>query len=145
MINSILYNQYPLLAKGIKDIILEDSIITTCKEVKNTSCLLELFKHAEVEYHLIVVVCYDAKAELLEVISEIKKISKKTRILVIGEYCGPKFLHALFKVGISGVIDTGSNKEELKEAAHQVASGEIFISYNIAKKLIQQNRPNKDG
>lgn len=137
MNNSIIYNQHPHLFKEVKNILITDPLISSCIEVNSESMLMELLK--KMHYKLLVLVYQKQEKETLLLISKIKQHSPSTRILSIGDNYSSKFISSLFKYGITGITDSNSNNGELTKAVRQVILDEIFISDNIALKLIHQN------
>src|SRR5881227_1390524 len=64
----------------------------------------------------------------LEAITEIKRRSPETRIIVLTIHKTDEYIHAALRLGVNGYVLKDATHEELKTAIRVVLSGKTFLS-----------------
>ena len=73
----------------------------------------------------------------MEAIREIKRVSPKTRIVVLTVHKTEEYILATFKAGAHGYLLKDSTHSELIKALKKVLSGKQYISPEISEKVIE--------
>ncbi|MBI2847080.1 MAG: response regulator transcription factor [Chloroflexi bacterium] len=73
----------------------------------------------------------------LEATLEIRKLSPKTRILVLTQYDDPEYIYRFLKSGAAGYVLKKAAGTELVSAIRAVHRGEAFLYPSIAGKVIE--------
>jgi len=73
----------------------------------------------------------------MEAIREIKRVSPKTRIVVLTVHKTEEYILATFKAGAHGYLLKDSTHSELMMALKKVLSGKQYISPEISEKVIE--------
>ena len=73
----------------------------------------------------------------MDAIREIKKLSPKTKVLVLTVHKTEEYILATFKVGADGYVLKDATHSELKMAIKNVLSGKHYISPGISDKVLE--------
>jgi DNA-binding NarL/FixJ family response regulator len=68
----------------------------------------------------------------LEVLQEVKKTLKGTRILVLTMYDDPKIIKEAFQLKVDGYLLKNCGKDELLESIETIMNGEVFIGKGVS-------------
>ncbi|MFM2269653.1 MAG: hypothetical protein RL757_3094 [Bacteroidota bacterium] len=74
----------------------------------------------------------------LDVLREMKKHMKGTRVLALTMYDDPKIIKSAFDLGIDGYLLKNCGKDEFQEAIRTVLSGDIYMDKNVSASGISQ-------
>jgi DNA-binding NarL/FixJ family response regulator len=68
----------------------------------------------------------------LEVLTHLKELGCKQRVIILSMYDEPKIVKAAFKAGVDGYILKSGNVNELFKAIDTVMKGETFMSFGLS-------------
>ena len=73
----------------------------------------------------------------LEVLKEMKKSLKGSRVLALTMYDDPKIIKQAFELGIDGYLLKNCGKEEFNNAISTVLRGEVYMDRNVSASVTQ--------
>ena len=100
--------------------------------------LMAIDKVAELEPDIILLDISMPKMRGLEAISEIKRISPCTRVLILSMYDNREYIRESFKNGASGYLLKDAATDELKSAIHTLMSDKIYISPEHSQFIVRE-------
>lgn len=74
----------------------------------------------------------------IDVIEKIKKVSARSRILMLTQHEGGRFVHQALDAGADGYLSKNSDPEELRLAIEAVKRGETYVSPRVAGALLDR-------
>ena len=74
----------------------------------------------------------------LELIRRIKTATPHTAVLVLSMHAEEQYALRAFKSGANGYVTKDSAAAELVAAVHKVAAGGVYVSANLAERVVQQ-------
>lgn len=135
MINVLITDDHPVVRRGIRQILEDDEKINIINEASDGKELLE--KLMMEEYDVVLLDISLPGRSGLDLISQIKKIRKKTAILMLSIYSDEMYAIKALKLGASGYLTKTSAPEELISAIQKVARGERYISKILSERLTE--------
>jgi two-component system invasion response regulator UvrY len=133
MIKILITDDHPVVRRGIKQILEEDESIRIIDEASDGKELVQ--KVVSEEYDVVLLDISLPGRSGLDLISQIKKIRKKTAVLILSIHSEEMYAIKALQLGSSGYITKTSAPEELINAVHKVSRGERYISRTLAEKL----------
>jgi len=70
----------------------------------------------------------------LDVVSDLKKVAPKLRILVLSMYAEEQFALRALRAGVNGYITKDTAAKELVDAVRKVLAGGTYVSTTLAEK-----------
>lgn len=77
------------------------------------------------------------ESSFLETIKEIKKISPKTRFLVLGAEANPFWVNQALRAGSDGFLTKASTSSEIVKAVNAVLQGQKYLSPDVKLRLAE--------
>jgi two-component system invasion response regulator UvrY len=133
MIKVLITDDHPVVRRGIKQILQEDESISIIDEASDGKELVQ--KIISDEYDVVLLDISLPGRSGLDLISQIKKIRKKTAVLILSIHSEEIYAIKALQFGASGYVTKTSAPEELITAVHKVSRGERYISQTLAEKL----------
>ena len=133
MIKVLIIDDHPVVRRGIRQILEDESRISLVEEAGNGKEMIE-----KLEKELFDIILLDITLpgrSGLDLIPEIKRIQKAARILVLSIHSEEIYVHTSIKNGASGYLTKTSAPEELIAAILKVAGGGKYISASMAEKI----------
>ena len=72
----------------------------------------------------------------LDVVSDLKKVAPKLRILVLSMYAEEQFALRALRAGVNGYITKNTAAKELVDAVRKVLAGGTYVSTTLAEKCV---------
>lgn len=133
MIRILITDDHPVVRKGIKQILEEDSRIGLIDEASDGKELID--KMVNQEYDLILLDISLPGRSGLDMISQIKKLQPRSAILILSIHSEELYALKALKYGASGYLTKSSAPEELLSAVHKISEGKKYITLTLAEKL----------
>jgi DNA-binding NarL/FixJ family response regulator len=133
MIKVLITDDHPVVRRGIRQILEDDSRIEKVEEASKGKELLD--KLREEKFDVILLDISLPGGNGLDLIGHIKKIQPSASVLMLSIYSEELYAIKALKLGASGYLTKTSAPEELLNAIHKVSKGERYISISLAEKL----------
>ena len=135
MIKILIADDHPLILKGLKILIDEESDMKIVDVAKDGSEALK--KLRENKYDIAVMDISMPKKTGVEILEDLKYEKIKTPILILSVYPEEQYATRLIKTGASGYLTKDTAPEELVSAIRKICSGGKYISKNLTSKMIE--------
>ncbi|MHB8207631.1 LuxR C-terminal-related transcriptional regulator [Mucilaginibacter sp.] len=119
-----LVDERVLLRKGLRELLTSFGGIEVQEEADNATILIKrLRKNAQV-LDLCIVIPSSFILSNIQMIREIRKKFRSTKILVIAPYADSSIVKRLFAVKVNGLLLSNSEPEDLKDAVYKIYRGD---------------------
>ncbi len=135
-IRLVLADDHAVVRKGIREFLEEDPTIRVVAEASDGAEALAAVAREQPE-----VAVFDIQMPRLnglEATREVKKSWPDTRVLVVTAYDDDPYIFAALQAGANGYLLKTASSDEIVQAVHAIADGEIALSPSVAKKLVQR-------
>jgi DNA-binding NarL/FixJ family response regulator len=136
-ISIVLADDHPVVRKGLKLSIEEDSRLKVVAEAGDGEAALALIK--ELSPQLAILDIDMPKLSGLDVARQVAKLGLATRIIFLSFHRDEDFFRDAMETGGKGYLLKDSATEEIVTAVHTVAGGQVFMSSAITLQLLQGN------
>ncbi len=133
MIKIIIADDHPVVRKGLKQILSEETDVELVKEARNDSEVLNLL-HAH-DWDAVVLDITMPGRGGLELLTELKRLRPKLPVLVLTVHPEDQYAVRALKEGASGYMNKESAPEELVQAIRKIIRGGKYVSAALAEKL----------
>ncbi|MCL4551027.1 MAG: response regulator transcription factor [Bacteroidetes bacterium] len=130
----VIVDDHELVREGLKKVLLKESGIQLAGEASNALELFKLLEETEVD--LVVLDITMPGRSGLDIISEIKNLNDKIRILILSMHPEERFALRALKAGASGYLSKEAAARELVSAIRKIMSGGKYISAALADHLV---------
>ncbi len=134
-IRIVIAEDYTILREGLKSLLSSQpdfEIVGEAEDGRKAVQLAEEFKP-----DLILTDLTMPKMTGMEAIREIKKVSPKTKILVLTVHEAEEYVLATFRAGADGYAVKDSTRQELVMAIRMVLAGQPYVSPKLSDKVIE--------
>lgn len=132
-IRIILAEDYAIIREGTRRLLEQYPDIEVVGEAEDGQQALEVIERFQPD--IAVLDIRMPKINGIDVVSEMKKLSPKTRALMLTAYDDDVYIMALMKAGASGYILKTAHEKELVDAIRSVFSGDPVLDPGIAMKV----------
>ncbi len=136
MIRILIADDHPLILKGLKILIDEESDMKIVDIAIDGSEALKKLRTNK--YDIAVMDISMPKKTGVEILEELKYEKIKTPILILSVYPEEQYAMRLIKTGASGYLTKDTAPEELVTAIRKIVSGGKYISKNLTSKMIEE-------
>jgi DNA-binding NarL/FixJ family response regulator len=136
-IRIVLADDHPVVRKGLKLSIEEDSKLRVIAEAGDGEAALALIK--EMNPQLAILDIDMPKLSGLDVARRVAKLGLATKIIFLSFHRDEGFFREAMETGGKGYLLKDSATDEIVTAVHTVAGGQIFMSSAITLQLLQSN------
>lgn len=133
MIRILIVDDHTLIREGFKKILNEESDLKVVREALTGREAIEFSAKEKLDIILLDISLPDQSG--LDVLSALKRRSKKIPVLILSMYPEERFAVRALKAGASGYITKESAAEELVRAIRKILAGGKYISPSLAEKL----------
>lgn len=133
MIKILIADDFPIVRKGIKEVLEEKGGFQVIDEVNEGREALQLI--SERNYDVVMLDISMPGRSGLDILTDIKRIKPKLPVLVISMHPEENYAVRALKSGASGYISKTTSPEDLIEAVTRVASGRKYVSENLAENM----------
>ncbi|HGY1008925.1 TPA: response regulator [Aeromonas salmonicida] len=142
----ILADDHPLILTGIRSLIAQSQL--GCEVVAEVHQVSELFKTLQKHRFDILITDFsmpgDTRSDGLVMIQNLRRSYPNLSIIVLTQIQNAGILHALLKLGISGVLLKQAVITELLDAIHHILSGREYLGHSVRKLLAESNIADPD-
>jgi two-component system, NarL family, invasion response regulator UvrY len=142
MLKILIADDYVIVRRGLKQILLEEYPAATIEEAENYPDLLE--KVSRADWDIIVSDFVMPGGGGFQAIKEIKEKARNLPILIVSISSEEQYAFRLLKAGASGYLSKDVVPEELIKAVKQIVSGKRYISEAMAERLVDKLQNDSD-
>ncbi len=133
MIKILIADDHPVVRKGLKEIIKENSDMVVAAEAGHGQEVLE--KALKKEFDVVVLDISMPGRSGLEVLKQLKRERPKLSVLILSIHPEEHYAVRVLKAGASGYLTKESVPDELIKAIRKISTGRKYISSTLAEKL----------
>jgi DNA-binding NarL/FixJ family response regulator len=136
-ISIVLADDHPVVRKGLKLSIEEDSKLKVIAEAGDGEAALALIK--DLNPQLAILDIDMPKLSGLDIARQVAKLELATKIIFLSFHRDEDFFRDAMETGGKGYLLKDSATDEIVTAVHTVAAGQVYMSSAIALQLLQGN------
>lgn len=138
-----LVDDHAILLDGVKSLLEEEENLEIVGQAGTGEEALEFIKRNEVD--LLITDFHLPEMDGLSLIRLVKKISPKTKIIVLSMHDETHLVKEILKEGIAGYVLKKDSHLEMRKAIQTAAQGGVFLSQEINQMLIKSlNSPHEE-
>jgi DNA-binding NarL/FixJ family response regulator len=135
-IQIIIADDHPVLRKGLRDIIEEDSSLKVIAEVEDGETAFEQI--VKLQPQIAILDIKMPKMNGFEVVHKMRDSSLNVAVILLTMHNDAETLHAALNMGIEGFVSKDSALTEIIASIKAVASGNPYISPSLSKYLVRR-------
>jgi DNA-binding NarL/FixJ family response regulator len=136
MIRLIIADDHQVVRDGLRAILAQHADISVVGEVGDGDALLQTLRQKPVDVVLLDVTM--PGPGVLDLVPAIKKISGRTRILVLTMHSEQTYGRRVLEAGADGYLTKTQSSSELATAIRHVDSGHKFVTQSLAEELASE-------
>ena len=133
MLKILIADDHPIVRKGLRQILSEESDIGEVGEAQNSQEVLELVRKKS--WDIVVLDITMPGRGGLDVLKELKELHPKLPILILSMHPEDQYAVRALKAGASGYMTKESAQDELVKAIRKILQGGKYVSPSLAEKL----------
>jgi two-component system, NarL family, invasion response regulator UvrY len=133
MLRILIADDHPIVRKGLKQILSDESDIAAVGEAQNSREVLELV--TQQHWDAVVLDITMPGRSGLEILSELKRVNPKLPVLILSIYPEDQFGVRALKAGADGYMNKESAPDELVNAIRKIIGGGRYVSPTLGEKL----------
>jgi len=130
----LLVDDHPIVRRGLAELIAEEPDLTVCGEAADTAEALE--KVEATRPHVVVIDISLKSGHGIDLIERIHARDDGIRMVVSSVHEESLFAERALRAGAMGYVNKQEASEKVIEAIRQVLRGEVFLSTNMANRLL---------
>jgi DNA-binding NarL/FixJ family response regulator len=132
-IRVLIVDDHPIIRRGVREILADDSKICVVGEAGSGSEALRVLGQLDVDFVLLDVTLPDRSG--IEVLKDIRQLFPWVRVLVLSIHPEEQYAVRALRAGALGYLTKESAPEELLRAIERVIRGGKYVTANIAESL----------
>jgi two-component system, NarL family, nitrate/nitrite response regulator NarL len=138
-----LVDDHAILLDGIRNLLEREEGFSIVGTFHNGESVIEFIKTNEVD--LVVTDFHMPGMDGLSIVHTIKRISPKTKVIILSMHDESHLVKEILKSGIDGYVLKKDSHKELLKAINQVQEGNVYLSNDINKLLITNLQNPEEG
>ena len=134
MANVLIIDDHPIVRRGLKEILQGEEDLELA-EASDAAEALQLMKQDS--FPLVILDLDLPGTSGLDLLKEIRRNHKKSRVLVLSIYPEDQFAVRVLKAGASGFLSKDAAPEQLSSAVRKILQGSTYITERCADLLLQ--------
>jgi DNA-binding NarL/FixJ family response regulator len=130
----LIIDDHPLLREGLKAILAHSQDYQVAAEAGTGRDGIELAKKLKPDVALLDITLPDNNG--LKLISEIRKVSPRTRILIVSMHTKSDYIAEALRSGASGYLAKESASDKLLQALSVIATDQLFLDTSFSRDLV---------
>lgn len=130
----LIIDDHTLFRKGLKEILLDSSIVKECKEAKTGFEALEILANEKFDIVFLDIAMPGMNG--METLKKIKREYPDTKVLMLSMYPEQQYAIQSLKHGASGYITKAADPEELLKAVEKISKGGRYIPDAFSETII---------
>ena len=134
MIRIIIVDDHPVVRRGLKQILQEQSDVKVVGEAENAQEAFKIIRTIDCDAVVLDISLPGASG--VEILKQLKYEYQKLPVLILSVHPEEEYAVRVMKAGASGYLTKESAPEELVKAIRKIISGGKYISSSLAERLI---------
>ncbi len=134
MIRIIIVDDHPVVRRGLKQILQEQSDVKVVGEAENAQEAFKIIRTIDCDAVVLDISLPGASG--VEILKQLKHEYQKLPVLILSVHPEEQYAVRVMKAGASGYLTKESAPEELVKAIRKIISGGKYISSSLAERLI---------
>ena len=135
MVYSVLVaDDHDIIREGIKNILRKQPDFEVVDEAQDGEEVLE--KLAKLKPDILLLDLTMPKKSGLEILDQIQRISKKTKVLIISVHKADAYVMRALKSGVKGYLNKENAADDLLPALRKITSGQVYLSAEVSSYLL---------
>ena len=134
MIKVIIVDDHPVVRRGLKQILQEESDVKVVGEAENAQEAFKIIRRTDCNAVVLDISLPGASG--VEILKQLKYEYKKLPVLILSVHPEEQYAVRVMKAGASGYLTKESAPEELVKAIRKIISGGKYVSSSLAEKLM---------
>jgi len=130
----VIAEDHTILREGLKALLSEEEGFNVIGEARDGKEAIQSIETHDPD--LILIDLSMPRMDGLSAIKEIKKITTKTKIVVLTVHNTEEYIHAALKAGADGYVLKDANQAELIMALKTILSGKSYLSPDVSNRVI---------
>lgn len=126
-------DDHPIVRKGVRDLLLQESVCSNVIEAENGTTTLSLIRRHAWDLLILDISLPDKHG--LEVLKEVKRLRPTLPVLMLSLYPEREFAIRALKTGASGYLTKDQAPAELLMAVKEVLAGRRYVTTSLANQL----------
>jgi DNA-binding NarL/FixJ family response regulator len=142
MTHVLIIDDHPIVRRGLKEILQAEGDLKVMEASEGTEGLRLMKEHS---FRLVILDLDLPGTNGLDLLKEIRRSHKKTRVLVLSMYPEDQFAVRVLRAGASGFLSKDAAPEQLSKAIRKILHGSTHISERTADLLLQRLGDRQDA
>lgn len=137
MVHSIVIaDDHDIIREGIKNILRRASEFEVVGEARDGEEALEMVASLKPEILLLDITM--PKKSGLEILSQIRRLSRNTKVVIISVHKADAYVHRALKEGVKGYLNKENAADDLLPALRKIIAGQAYLGSEISTYLIEK-------
>jgi DNA-binding NarL/FixJ family response regulator len=132
----LIVDDHPLIREGLKKVLEFEPAIEVAAEASTAEETFEVLKSSRIDIILLDISLHGKSG--LDIIKDIKELYPYTAILIISMHSEESFAIRSLKLGACGYLTKDSAPDDLIMAVKKIISGEVYLSKNLSRLLVNR-------
>jgi two-component system response regulator DegU len=137
MIKVLIAANEPIFRIGLKKVLKDDLNLNIVEETNLNNDILNFFNIYKPD---LIILSLESNS-LLEFSQDLKKITKKSKVIIFSSFVNKEIITKIFEQGVSSYLLKESSVSEIKDALVNVITGKTFVNEQV-RKLLSENTSN---
>jgi DNA-binding NarL/FixJ family response regulator len=132
----LIADDHDIIREGIKNILRKDPNYEIVGEASNGEEALE--KVTAIKPDILLLDITMPKKSGLEILEQLQRASRKTRVLIISVHKAEAYIMAALKNGVKGYLNKENAADDLLPALRKIAAGQVYLSADVSAYLLEK-------
>lgn len=129
----LIVEDHPIVRRGLKDILADEYPQAVFGEAGDSPAAIQELCRRKWDVVLLDISIPGRGG--LDVLSDVRRLCRKAKVLVVSVYPEGEFAVRAFKLGADGYLSKNQASEELAEAVRTILSGRKYVTASLAQRL----------
>ncbi len=129
-------DDHDIIREGIKNILRKQPDFEVVEEAENGEEVLD--KIGKVKPDILLLDLTMPKKSGLEILEQIKRLSRNTRVLIISVHKSDAYVMRALKAGVRGYLNKENAADDLLPALRKIVSGQVYLSAQVSSYLLDR-------
>jgi two-component system response regulator NreC len=132
----LIADDHDIIREGIKTILRKHPDFEVVAEAQNGEEALE--KVADLKPDILLLDLTMPKKSGLEILEQVQRVSKKTKILIISVHKADAYVMRALKAGVKGYLNKDNAADDLLPALRKITAGQVYLSAEVSSYLLEK-------
>ena len=133
-VNVLIVDDHPIVREGLAELLNRESSIHVCAEAQRAEEALEILRSQDVDVAIVDLALPGVSG--IELIRQMQSEFEEVPVIVLSMHDEQFYAERALRAGARGYVMKQESSDRVIDAIHQVYKGELFVSDDIAKKML---------